>query len=148
MGSIDDSLDDDVFEAIADPEMASLNIKNELDGKSPSPTGYRNYKPPEEVLRLREEEDLVDESDTIVHKVRDTIYDAIRDCLVNMRMGHETGILESIVTFRSLHRFFLFGTEFKIVFCFRFYFLNRERIFLSPSKCFGNLQKFFLGMAR
>lgn len=74
MGSTDDSLEDEVFETQQE-SMTSLSVNDGMKGgtsvseqKTPSPTGYRNYKPPAEVLRLCEEETL-DETEQIVHKV-------------------------------------------------------------------------------
>ncbi|XP_044732083.1 ras-related protein Rab-37-like isoform X2 [Chrysoperla carnea] len=73
MGSTDDSLEDEVFETQQE-SMTSLSVNDGVKGgtsvseqKTPSPTGYRNYKPPAEVLRLCEEETL-DETEQIVHK--------------------------------------------------------------------------------
>lgn len=60
----DDSIDDDVFET---KDTNTLNIKT--SGTTPSPTGYRDYKPPDEVLRLCQT-DNIEELEQTVHKVR------------------------------------------------------------------------------
>ena len=75
----DDSMSDDVFESPEDMAMA----ENERGGyvskqtsmmsvpgqqTTPSPTGYRDYKPPVEVLKMYEQEQQ--QSEQTVHKVR------------------------------------------------------------------------------
>lgn len=59
----DDSMDDDVFE-----DIDSLRVSGKK-GNTPSPTGYRDYKPPAEVLKLCQS-DVIEDKEQIVHKVR------------------------------------------------------------------------------
>ncbi|XP_023030359.2 ras-related protein Rab-37 isoform X1 [Leptinotarsa decemlineata] len=56
----DDSMDDDVFEAIEDNRLKLTAKDSEKKDKAPSPTGYRNYKPPAEVLKLCQSDIIVD----------------------------------------------------------------------------------------
>lgn len=64
----DDSIDDDVFET-KDPSLTTLNVEEEgRPATTPSPTGYRDYKPPAEVLRLCETDNF-EELEQTVHKV-------------------------------------------------------------------------------
>ncbi|KAF5282339.1 hypothetical protein FQR65_LT14328 [Abscondita terminalis] len=64
----DDSMDDDVFESsedtIAHPK---LQINQNAHKTVPSPTGYRDYKPPAEVLKLCET-DVIEDTNQILHK--------------------------------------------------------------------------------
>lgn len=66
----DDSMDDDVFEAQEDTNARLKVAENQanLRSSTPSPTGYRDYKPPAEVLRLCET-DAFEDTEQIVHKV-------------------------------------------------------------------------------
>jgi Ras-related protein Rab-37 len=75
----DDSMSDDVFEspedtAMADSDRGGCVSKHasvmSVPGKhtTPSPTGYRDYKPPVEVLKMYEQQQ--EEYEQIVHKVR------------------------------------------------------------------------------
>lgn len=65
----DDSIDDDVFETKDTLPNTSLDVNKPNKGATtPSPTGYRDYKPPAEVLRLCETDNL-EESEQTVHKV-------------------------------------------------------------------------------
>lgn len=65
----DDSIDDDVFETKDTIPNTSLVVnKTNKAATTPSPTGYRDYKPPAEVLRLCETDNL-EESEQTVHKV-------------------------------------------------------------------------------
>ncbi|XP_044264848.1 ras-related protein Rab-37-like isoform X1 [Tribolium madens] len=57
----DDSMDDDVFESQED----SLRVSGQKN--TPSPTGYRDYKPPAEVLKLCQT-DVLEDCEQIVHK--------------------------------------------------------------------------------
>lgn len=70
---MDDSMDDDVFEATEETTSGRLKvIHNDYLDRSqntPSPTGYRDYKPPAEVLKMCEN-DIVEESEQRVHKVK------------------------------------------------------------------------------
>ncbi|PSN32078.1 hypothetical protein C0J52_27307 [Blattella germanica] len=69
----EDSMSDDVFES---PEETAMSVDNRnmmaapglgtQQLKTPSPTGYRDYKPPAEMLRQYEP---IDDSEQIVHKV-------------------------------------------------------------------------------
>ncbi|XP_060528356.1 ras-related protein Rab-37-like isoform X2 [Cylas formicarius] len=69
--SADDSMDDDVFES--QDNAAALNklkiIENNLEKKcnTPSPTGYRGYQPPAEVLKLCQT-DILSDIEPVVHK--------------------------------------------------------------------------------
>lgn len=65
MATTDDSMDDDVFETVED---ADNRLKISSDINHPSPTGYRNYQPPPEVLKLCQE-DVIEEEQLTVHKV-------------------------------------------------------------------------------
>lgn len=72
----DDSMDDDVFEASEDVltnDSSRLSVTendhNLKEENTPSPTGYRGYKPPAEVLKLCESE-VIEESDQRIHKVK------------------------------------------------------------------------------
>ncbi|XP_050498967.1 ras-related protein Rab-37-like isoform X3 [Diabrotica virgifera virgifera] len=62
-----DSMDDDVFETIEDSRLKINAINSQQKGGTPSPTGYRNYKPPAEVLKLAEN-DIIESVEPIVHK--------------------------------------------------------------------------------
>lgn len=57
-----DSLDDDVFE-----EDSKLQI-GDKKANTPSPTGYRDYKPPAEILRMCQT-DILEDNEQLVHKV-------------------------------------------------------------------------------
>ncbi|RZC36442.1 Ras domain containing protein, partial [Asbolus verrucosus] len=61
----DDSMDDDVFESQDDGE-TTLKVSGKK-GNTPSPTGYRDYKPPAEVLKLCQT-DVLEDCEQIVHK--------------------------------------------------------------------------------
>lgn len=65
----DDSMDDDVFESQEDID--SLKVAGKK-GNTPSPTGYRDYKPPAEVLKLCQT-DVLEDCEQIVHKVLEPI---------------------------------------------------------------------------
>ncbi|CAG9862322.1 unnamed protein product [Phyllotreta striolata] len=64
MAQTDDSMDDDVFEAVDD-----VNKRLDVSSKNthPSPTGYRNYKPPDEILKLCQY-DVIVSDEPVVHK--------------------------------------------------------------------------------
>ncbi|CAG9830050.1 unnamed protein product [Diabrotica balteata] len=62
-----DSMDDDVFETVEDSRLKINAINSQQKGGTPSPTGYRNYKPPAEVLKLAEN-DIIESVEPIVHK--------------------------------------------------------------------------------
>lgn len=70
----DDSMDDDVFEVTEDyTANNSTRLKVQQNAanhreNTPSPTGYRGYKPPAEVLKLAEG-DVIEDSEIQVHKV-------------------------------------------------------------------------------
>lgn len=73
----DDSMDDDVFESQEDTN-ARLRVAEQQSNQrtnTPSPTGYRDYKPPAEVLRLCET-DAFDDTEQIIHKVGCSIFSA------------------------------------------------------------------------
>lgn len=59
----DDSMDDDVFESEDDNRLKL----SKMCKSSPSPTGYKDYQPPAEVIKMCQS-DFIDESDQIVHK--------------------------------------------------------------------------------
>jgi Ras-related protein Rab-37 len=61
----DDSMDDDVFESQEDGDGLRVSGKK---GNTPSPTGYRDYKPPAEVLKMCQT-DVLEDCEQIVHKV-------------------------------------------------------------------------------
>lgn len=63
----EDSMDDDVFEALEESHLRVGQNTNQLKN-TPSPTGYRDYKPPAEVLKLCES-DTIEDSNQTVHKV-------------------------------------------------------------------------------
>lgn len=65
----DDSIDDDVFETKESTISTSTLNTNEKPTTTPSPTGYRDYKPPAEVLRLCET-DNIEELEQTIHKVK------------------------------------------------------------------------------
>lgn len=69
----DDSMDDDVFEALDDTANSKLRVLEDnckyRKTNSPSSTGYRDYKPPAEVLRLCET-DILEDTEQIIHKVK------------------------------------------------------------------------------
>lgn len=70
MANTEDSIDDDVFETVEDTNNSNLKINqnsNQLRS-TPSPTGYRDYKPPAEVLKLCEN-DTIEDTNQRVHKV-------------------------------------------------------------------------------
>jgi Ras-related protein Rab-37 len=79
----DDSMSDDVFESPEDTAMMesggggyggkqmntmSVPGQHTQQLKTPSPTGYRDYRPPAEMLKLYEQPQ--DEAEQMVHKVR------------------------------------------------------------------------------
>lgn len=68
----DDSMDDDVFEATDESANRKLKVieDNYKKASTPSPTGYRDYKPPAEVLKLCET-DILEDTEHSVHKVSD-----------------------------------------------------------------------------
>lgn len=63
--SIDDNISDDVFESIEEAEQNTNNLPTTVTNydKKPSPTGYRDYKPPSTTRKPS------DPSLKIVHKV-------------------------------------------------------------------------------
>jgi Ras-related protein Rab-37 len=76
----DDSMSDDVFESPEDTAMTEIgggSVSKEINMmsvpgqhtqlKTPSPTGYRDYKPPVEMLKLYEQQQ--EEAEQTVHKV-------------------------------------------------------------------------------
>jgi len=74
----DDSMSDDVFESPEDMAMTEVERGNygtkqmnvmSVPGQhtTPSPTGYRDYKPPAEVLKMYEQQQ--EEVEQAVHKV-------------------------------------------------------------------------------
>jgi Ras-related protein Rab-37 len=78
----DDSMSDDVFESPEDTtvmesggggsvnkqmNMMSVSGQHTQQFKTPSPTGYRDYKPPVEMLKLYEQQQ--EETEQMVHKV-------------------------------------------------------------------------------
>lgn len=67
----DDSIDDDVFETKDATAAERLNVDESVPTTTPSPTGYRDYKPPAEVLRLCQTDaaDNAEELEQTVHKV-------------------------------------------------------------------------------
>jgi Ras-related protein Rab-37 len=78
----DDSMSDDVFEspedmAMTDGERGSYGAKQmnvmSVPGQhtTPSPTGYRDYKPPAEVMKMYEQQQ--EEAEQAVHKVRQNL---------------------------------------------------------------------------
>lgn len=73
MMATDDSMDDDVFEATDETANSKLKVLEDkykqLKANTASSTGYRDYKPPEEVLKLCET-DILEETEYTVHKVR------------------------------------------------------------------------------
>lgn len=70
MATTDDSMDDDVFETIDDTHN-QLNIHPKI--QTASSTGYRNYQPPAEVLKLCEE-DVIENTEPTIHKVSTAIF--------------------------------------------------------------------------
>ncbi|KAJ8920179.1 hypothetical protein NQ315_011840 [Exocentrus adspersus] len=78
----DDSMDDDVFESQDDESHLKVASKpEEPKSNTPSPTGYRNYQPPAEVLKLCQT-DIIDEVEPIIHKVRGK-YRACNEKMIN-----------------------------------------------------------------
>lgn len=67
----DDSMDDDVFVSEDDVNgRLRVSAKNQSrSGNTPSPTGYRNYQPPAEVLKLCQN-DVIESVEPKIHKVR------------------------------------------------------------------------------
>lgn len=67
----DDSMDDEVFETQEDTNKRLSVLENDTKhkDKTPSPTGYRNYRPPSEVLRLGENESIIECVEQPIHKV-------------------------------------------------------------------------------
>jgi Ras-related protein Rab-37 len=77
----DDSMSEDVFESPEDAAMTETggggSVTNQMNMmsvpgqhtqlKTPSPTGYRDYKPPVEMLKLYEQQQ--EETEQMVHKV-------------------------------------------------------------------------------
>ncbi|KAJ8880690.1 hypothetical protein PR048_017160 [Dryococelus australis] len=65
----DDSMSDDVFEAPDDAGRGTLSAPDAHQERcqQPSPTGYRDYQPPADVLRLYERAE--EEVEQTVHKV-------------------------------------------------------------------------------
>lgn len=66
----DDSMDDEVFETQEDTNKRLTVLENDMKhkDKTPSPTGYRNYRPPSEVLRLGETETIEECVEQLIHK--------------------------------------------------------------------------------
>jgi Ras-related protein Rab-37 len=77
----DDSMSDDVFESPEDTAMmeggGGVSVGKQMNVmpvpgqrtqqlKTPSPTGYRDYKPPVEILKMYEQQEEVEQ---MVHKV-------------------------------------------------------------------------------
>ncbi|XP_019865261.1 ras-related protein Rab-37 isoform X1 [Aethina tumida] len=64
----DDSMDDDVFESQDEANRLGV-VEKVVQEKTnhPSPTGYRNYQPPAEVLKLCET-NVIEDNEQIVHK--------------------------------------------------------------------------------
>ncbi|KAJ9581519.1 hypothetical protein L9F63_023303, partial [Diploptera punctata] len=80
----DDSMSDDVFES---PEDTAMSAQSGGDGgntnvlstpgqtqqlKTPSPTGYRDYKPPADMLRMYEQQQ--EEAELMVHKMQSPVW--------------------------------------------------------------------------
>ncbi|XP_044754841.1 ras-related protein Rab-37-like isoform X1 [Coccinella septempunctata] len=66
MAATDDSMDDDVFETETDAKDKLRTGERKLP-KTPSPTGYRGYKPPPEVIKLAQN-DIFEDTEQITHK--------------------------------------------------------------------------------
>lgn len=64
----DESMDDDVFETQEETNNKLCTKKTEQKTNSPSPTGYRNYQPPAEVLKLCQT-DVLEVCEQTIHKV-------------------------------------------------------------------------------
>ncbi|CAH1155985.1 unnamed protein product [Phaedon cochleariae] len=62
---MDDSMDDDVFEATEDTRLRVT--ADHPHSNTPSPTGYRNYQPPAEVLKLCQT-DVIEAVEPKIHK--------------------------------------------------------------------------------
>lgn len=67
MAATEDSMDDDVFEVEEDAK-DKLRTGDRKLPKVPSPTGYRGYKPPLEVIKLAQN-DIFEDTDQKTHKV-------------------------------------------------------------------------------
>ncbi|CAG9760480.1 unnamed protein product [Ceutorhynchus assimilis] len=69
MTATDDSMDDDVFETQEDTDNKLKLLENSIDRKADtrSPTGYRGYKPPTEVLNLCKT-NVLDDVQIVIHK--------------------------------------------------------------------------------
>lgn len=83
MATTDDSMDDDVFEAV---ENSDNLLKTLPKVNHPSPTGYRNYQPPAEILKLCQE-DIIEEIEPIIHKVI-IIISFIKNKMLLFRSNH------------------------------------------------------------
>ncbi|KAL3267690.1 hypothetical protein HHI36_006823 [Cryptolaemus montrouzieri] len=68
MATTDDSMDDDVFESEDDVRNKLGFEERKMLPKTPSPTGYRGYRPPPEVIKLAQN-DVLEETEQITHKV-------------------------------------------------------------------------------
>lgn len=69
----DESMDDEVFEATEENISSKLKVlendhRSNRKANTPSPTGYRDYKPPAEVLKLCET-DVIEDNEQTIHKV-------------------------------------------------------------------------------
>lgn len=67
MAATEDSMDDDVFETENDAR-DKLRTGDRKLPKTPSPTGYRGYKPPPEVIKLAQN-DIFEDNEQMTHKV-------------------------------------------------------------------------------
>lgn len=69
----DDSMDDDVFESQDEGGHLRVAVRpTEPKSNTPSPTGYRNYQPPAEVLKLCQT-DIIDDVEPTIHKVSEFV---------------------------------------------------------------------------
>ncbi|XP_045474228.1 ras-related protein Rab-37-like isoform X2 [Harmonia axyridis] len=66
MAATEDSMDDDVFETENDAR-DKLRADDRRLPKTPSPTGYRGYKPPPEVIKLAQN-DIFEDNEQMTHK--------------------------------------------------------------------------------
>ncbi|KAK9892873.1 hypothetical protein WA026_022553 [Henosepilachna vigintioctopunctata] len=67
MATTDDSMDDDVFESDDELRGRLAVSQRQTLPKTPSPTGYRGYQPPPEVLKLAEN-DILEDTEQKTHK--------------------------------------------------------------------------------
>lgn len=76
MSTTDDFIDDDVFEMLEEPTSKNPNSKSKV-----SPTGYRGYQPPDEVINLCRT-NVLDDVDVPIHKASHNKFESECNCMI------------------------------------------------------------------